>query len=86
MGAMHERPAVNILQMAEALVGERSAALEWFCNDRIVCLDHLTARELVARGRAEDVVLFLTRIAQSEKVSGASVQQMAGVQVRRRTG
>lgn len=58
-----------ILELAARISPLPGSALAWYRHDPIDELDHLTAAELVQAGRADDVLVFLLRIARAECVA-----------------
>lgn len=58
------RQAMEILKRIEPWAGSMSAAWSWYRTYPVASLGDLTAEELVARGRADDVRAYLTHIAE----------------------
>ncbi|QTF93849.1 XRE family transcriptional regulator [Halomonas sp. BM-2019] len=58
------RQTVEILKRIETWAGSLSAAWSWYRAYPIAALGDLTAEELVAQGRADDVRAYLAHIAE----------------------
>lgn len=58
------RQVTEILRRIEPWAGSLSAAWSWYRSYPIAPLGGLTAEELVARGRADDLRAYLTHIAE----------------------
>ncbi|MGP9666369.1 hypothetical protein ACT3TY_17335 [Halomonas sp. AOP22-C1-8] len=52
----------TILEKVEPWSGSRDAAEAWYRNHSIAALGNLTAADLVAQGRANDVLTYLAHI------------------------
>lgn len=52
----------TILEKIEPWAGSRDAAQSWYRNHSIAALGNLTAADLVAQGRANDVLTYLAHI------------------------
>lgn len=58
------RQAMEILKRIEPWAGSMSAAWSWYRTYPIASFGDLTAEDLVARGRADDVRAYLSHIAE----------------------
>ncbi|NYT72784.1 hypothetical protein HZU72_10125 [Halomonas sp. QX-2] len=54
----------TILDLVEPWAGSRTAAWAWYRTYTISALGGLTAEQLIMRGRANDVIAYLTHIRQ----------------------
>lgn len=52
----------TILEKVEPWVGSQEAAQAWYQNYPIAALGNLTAADLVAQGRYQDVIVYLAHI------------------------
>jgi hypothetical protein len=56
------REAIRVIRAATELSGELRRALFWFRNEPLVVFDYQTAETLVAAGRADDVLRYVTSL------------------------
>lgn len=56
------RSVVRVLSAAYELTGDVDQALFWFCNEPIADFDHLTAMQLVEKGKVQAVIDYLESI------------------------
>lgn len=61
------RDVFAVLRLAQSIEPNPNRLMSWYQNSRIAELDSLTAEELVQRGRARDVLKFLTVIRNSPR-------------------
>ena len=60
-------PALAVLRVAAEIESEPDEVLNWYRTTRIDELGHLTAAELVAMGRSETVIGFLSSIRDGQR-------------------
>jgi hypothetical protein len=56
------REAVRVIKAATDLHGDLNKALFWYRNEPLATFDYKTAETLVADGRADDVIRYLTSL------------------------
>lgn len=62
LAASSEALVANMLVLASRIEPDPMAVSHWYRETSIAALDHLTARALVAQGRAGEVLAFLRAI------------------------
>jgi hypothetical protein len=60
--------AVNVLELASSLEGCPVMRIEWYFEACLTCCQGMTPHQLVEAGRAHEVIDFLQRVINHEKV------------------